>query len=71
MKRLLTVGALLLALGITASLAVADMDGSRVPPKGTEGPDISAKVEPKGVEGPDVRRVPSPAVPSGEGMGTR
>ena len=71
MKRLLTVGALLLALGMTASLAVADMDGSRVPPKGTEGPDISAKVEPKGVEGPDVRRVPSPAVPSGEGVGTR
>lgn len=71
MTRLVTVGALLLALGLSANLAVANMDGSRVPPKGTEGPDISAKVEPKGVEGPDVRRGPSPAVPNGDGVGTR
>jgi len=71
MTRLVTVGALLLALGLSASLAVADLEGSRVPPKGTEGPDISAKVEPKGVEGPDVRRVPSPAVPNGDEVGTR
>ena len=71
MKRLLTVGALLLALGMAASLAVADMDGSRVPPKGTEGPDINAKMEPKGVEGPDVRHAASPAVPNGEGVVTR
>ena len=71
MKRLLTLGALLLALGISVSLAVADMEGSRVPPKGTEGPDISLTIEPKGVEGPDVRHVSSPAVPSGEGVGTR
>jgi hypothetical protein len=43
MKRLLSVGALLLALGMAASLAVADMDGPRVPPKGTEGPDIASQ----------------------------
>lgn len=71
MTRLLTVGTLLLALGMGASLAVADMEGSRVPPKGTEGPDVSLPMEPKGVEGPDVRHVPSPAVPNGDGMGTR
>ena len=71
MTRLLTVGALLLALGMGASLAGAEMDGSRVPPKGIEGPDISVKLEPKGVEGPDVRRAPSPAVPNGEGVVTR
>lgn len=28
----------------------------KVPPKGTEGPDIR-KVEPKGTEGPDIRKV--------------
>ena len=71
MTRLLTAGTLLLALGMGVSLAVADMEGSRVPPKGTEGPDISLTVEPRGVEGPDVRHVPSPAVPNGDGMGTR
>jgi len=71
MTRLLTVGTLLLALGLSASLAVADMEGSRVPPKGTEGPDISLTLEPKGVEGPDVRHVPSPAVPNGEGVATQ
>ena len=71
MKRLFTVGALLLALGLSASLAVADMEGSRVPPKGTEGPDISRTMEPKGVEGPDVRYAASPTVPNGEGVVTR
>ncbi len=66
MKRLLTLGVLPLALGLSASVAVADMEGQRVPPKGTEGPDISAKMEarglwvtyppvPRGVEGPDLR----------------
>ena len=71
MTRLVTVGALLLALGLSASLAVADLEGSRVPPKGTEGPDISAKVEPKGVEGPDVRHVHGPRVPGPEGPDIR
>jgi hypothetical protein len=71
MKHMWTLGTLLLALGMAASLAVADMEGSRVPPKGTEGPDIHAKVEPKGVEGPDVRRAPSPLVPNGDGVVTR
>jgi hypothetical protein len=71
MKRVLTLAALVLALGVSASLAVADVDSSRVQPKGTEGPDISAKVEPKSVEGPDVRHVPSPLIPNVEGAGTR
>jgi hypothetical protein len=71
MQRMLTLVALLLALGMAASLAVADMDGSRVPPKGTEGPDISVTVEPKGVEGPDVRHAPSPVLPNVEGVVTR
>jgi hypothetical protein len=71
MKRALTLAALVLALGVSASLAVADLDSSRVQPKGTEGPDISAKVEPKSVEGPDVRHAPSTVVPNVEGIGTR
>jgi len=71
MKRLLTLVAVLMAFGMSASLAFADMDSSRVQPKGTEGPDISAKVEPKSVEGPDVRHAPSPLVPNVEGIVTR
>jgi hypothetical protein len=71
MKRMLTLAAILMAVGMSASLAVADMNSSRVPPKGTEGPDISAKVEPKSVEGPDVRYAPSPTIPNFEGIVTR
>jgi len=71
MQRMLTFLALLLAIGMSASLAVADMDSSRVQPKGTEGPDISAKVEPKSVEGPDVRHAPSPWLPNVQGALTR
>lgn len=71
MKRVLTLAGLVMALGLSASLAVADMDSSRVQPKGTEGPDISAKVEPKNVEGPDVRHAPSPVIPNVEGVVTR
>lgn len=71
MKHLVILVAVLMAFGMSAGLAVADMEGSRVPPKSTEGPDISARVEPKGVEGPDVRRVPSPAVPNGNEVVTR
>lgn len=68
MKYLVTLVALLVAFGVSASLAAADMDGPRVPPKGTEGPDISVNVEPKGMEGPDVRRAASPFVPKGDGV---
>jgi hypothetical protein len=57
MTRMLTFAGLLLALGVTASLAVAEMDKGRVPLKGTEGPDVSSKVEPLGTEGPDSRYV--------------
>jgi hypothetical protein len=71
MKHLLILVAVLMAFGMSASLAVADMNSSRVPPKGIEGPDISAKMEPKGVEGPDVRRALSPSVPNSEGVVTR
>jgi hypothetical protein len=56
---------------MSASLAVADTQSSRVPPKGIEGPDISAKLEPKDVEGPDVRRAPSPSVPTGDEVVSR
>ena len=71
MKRMLTLAAILMAFGMSASLAVADMNSSRVPPKGTEGPDISAKVELKSVGGPDVRYAPSPTIPNFEGIVTR
>jgi hypothetical protein len=71
MKHLLIVVVMLMAFGMSASQAVADMNNSRVPPKGTEGPDISAKMDPKGVEGPDVRRAPSPSVPNVEEVVTR
>jgi hypothetical protein len=71
MKHLLILVAVLMAFGMSAGLAVADMNSSRVPPKGIEGPDVSATMEPKGVEGPDVRRTPSPSVPNVEGVITR
>ncbi len=71
MKRLVILVTVLMMFGMSAGLAVADMDGSRVPPKATEGPDIRAKVEPKGVEGPDVRRAFSPLVPNGDGIVAR
>lgn len=68
MKHLSILVAALMAFGMSASLAAADMNSSQVSPKGTEGPDISAKMEPKGVEGPDVRRSPSPSVPDVAGI---
>jgi hypothetical protein len=68
MKLLVILIAGLLVVGISASLVGADLEASRVPPKGTEGPDIRASVEPKGVEGPDIRRAPSPSVPNGDGI---
>jgi hypothetical protein len=63
MKRLVTLAALLVVLGIGAGPAFAAVDRPTVPPKGIEGPDIKARVEPKGTEGPDVRaRVESKGV---------
>ena len=60
-----------MVFGMSVNSAIADMNSSRVLPKGTEGPDISAKMEPKAVEGPDIRRTPSPLVPNVEGVVTR
>lgn len=71
MKHLVILVAVLMAFGMSVGLAVADMQSPRVPPKGIEGPDISAKVDPRGVEGPDVRRAPSPSVPNGDEVVTR
>jgi hypothetical protein len=48
---------LVLVLTLSGSPAFARMDVPRVPPKGSEGPDVRVKVEPKGKEGPDVRRI--------------
>jgi len=55
MKRLITLAVMVAVLGIGVGPALAAMDSPRIPPKGTEGPDIKARVEPRGVEGPDVR----------------
>ena len=72
MTRWMTLAVLLVALGGTASPTFADMDAPRpkVPARGTEGPDISAKPAssclwlsapttyppvPSGVEGPEMR----------------
>jgi hypothetical protein len=71
MKRLLSVGALLLAIGMTASLAVADMDGLRVPPKGTEGPDISLTMAPEGCGRGLMSGTRLSTVPNGEEAVTR
>jgi hypothetical protein len=55
MKRLIAVAVAAAVFGIGVSATFAAVDPPKVPPKGTEGPDIRAKVEPKGVEGPDIR----------------
>ena len=57
MKRLMGIAVIFAALVLIASPTFAASNGPRVPPKGTEGPDVRhhAKVEPKGTEGPDVR----------------
>lgn len=53
MKRMIALAVVVASLG--AGPAFAAVDPPKVPPKGTEGPDIRAKVEPKGLEGPDIR----------------
>jgi hypothetical protein len=55
MKRLIALAVLVATLGIGIGQTFAAAEPPRVPPRGTEGPDIRAKVEPKGVTGPDVR----------------
>ena len=71
MKRVMILAVLLVALGVAASSTFAQMEGPRVPPIGTEGPDVRARVDPKGVEGPDVRQVHGPRVPGPEGPDIR
>ena len=56
MKYGIAITHLVLVLTVSGSLALAALDVPRVPPKGSEGPDVRARVEPKGQEGPDVRR---------------
>jgi hypothetical protein len=56
MKYSIAITHLILVLAVSGSLAFAATEVPRVPPKGTEGPDVRARVEPKGQEGPDVRR---------------
>ena len=56
MKYGIAITHLFLVLTVSGSLAFAAMDVPRVPPKGSEGPDVRAGVEPKGQEGHDVRR---------------
>ncbi len=66
MKKLVSaLVAILLVLAVVAP-AFAALDPPKVPPKGTEGPDIRAKVPPKGIEGPDIRaKVPPKGAPEG------
>ena len=54
MKKLVSVLAALLLVLVVVAPAFAALDPPKVPPKGTEGPDIRT-VEPKGIEGPDIR----------------
>jgi len=56
MKYGIAITHLVLVLTLSSSLALAALDVPRVPPKGSEGPDVRAGVEPKGQEGHDVRR---------------
>jgi len=56
MKYGIAITHLVLVLTVSGSLAFAATEIPRVPPKGSEGPDVRARVEPKGQERPDVRR---------------
>jgi len=72
MKRLITLAVTLAALAITSIGPVfGAMDSPKVPPKGTEGPDIRATVEPKGIEGPDIRQNTMPPFKGIEGPEAR
>ena len=65
MKRGVSVGAVTVALVLAWGLAFAAVESPKVPPKGTEGPDIQQQIEPKGTEGPDVRRLVARVEPKG------
>ena len=71
MKRLITFAVLLAALGVGVGQTFAAVDPPKVPPKGTEGPDIRAKVPSKDVEGPDIRRNTRPPFTGPEGPDVR
>jgi hypothetical protein len=71
MKYEIAITHLVLVLTVSGSLAFAAMDVPRVPPKGSEGPDVRARVEPKGHEGPDVRNVRGVDCHGVEGPDTR
>jgi len=71
MKHVMGLAVVLVALGLAASLTFAEMQGPRVPPIATEGPDVRAKVDPKGQEGPGVRRVHIPRIPGPDGPDIR
>ncbi len=71
MKRLMILADLLASLGVATSPTFAGMDGPRVPPKSTEGPNVRAKVEPKGVECPDAHHTGILSVQGTEGPGGR
>lgn len=57
MKDGIAITPLILVLTVSGSLAFAATEAPRVPPKGTEGPDVRVRVEPKGQQGPDVRLI--------------
>jgi len=57
-------------LGLSASLAVADMEGPRVPPKGTEGPTSASPWSRRAWRSGCPARALA-AVPNGNGMGAR
>ena len=70
-KHLITVAVMLAVLAISVGPTFAVLDSPKVPPKGTEGPDIRAKVEPKGIEGPDIRQNTMPPFKGIEGPEVR
>ena len=57
MKHLITVAVMLAVLAISVGPTFAVLDSPKVPPKGTEGPDIRQNTMPPftGTEGPDAR----------------
>jgi len=66
MKRFVSILAAVLLMVAISGPAFAQ----RVPPKGTEGPDIR-KVEPKGTEGPDIRAKVAPKGTEGPDIRTQ
>ena len=71
MNRLITLMTFVTVLLAGIGPALAAVDPPKVPPKGTEGPDIRATVEPKGIEGPDIRQNTMPPFKGIEGPEVR